>query len=236
MIMLPQDFKIEIKNEHILYSQIRNVYVEGGIALNARTQIKGSQESPIEKIVVKASSTVGDIAKERAYFEGQILFPEGKSWMIFYNDLKKMFGWAVYEFNDHEEFAAPNKQGFPTYAISNLEGIILRSKESMVSISEFRKDLKNFAEFFEVIIKRIYQLSDKTILPGTLYIGPINYGRFSKEPIIPKENKDAEEVSKEEGEDDDCGESEESGDFRTITFIEEPKKFRVGSAEMRREQ
>ena len=217
MIILPRDFKIETKDEHILYSQIKNSYVESGIALNAVNQIK---ESPIEKIVVTASSTIGDIAKERAYFEGQILFPEGKSQMIFYQDLKKMFCWAadraVYEYNDHEEFGVANKKGVPAYTISNLEGIILRSNENTASISEFRKDLRNFAEFFEVIIKKIYQISGKHPLNGTLYIGPISYGRFSKEPIIPEEDE-----SRENEEEDSCA----------IKFIEEPPKFRVGSAE-----
>ena len=233
MIILPRDFKIETKDEHILYSQIKKSYVEGGIALNARTQIR---ESPIEKIVVTASSTLGDIAKERAYFEGQILFPEGKSQMLFYRDLKKMFGWEAYEFNDHEEFSVCNKQNFPTYAISNLEGIILRSKESTASITEFRKDLKNFAEFFEIIIKKIYQISGKSMPNGTLYIGPISYGRFSKEPIIPKEDKDATELSEGEREEDGSGESEDLECSRTITFTQEPPEFWGRHAERRQEQ
>jgi hypothetical protein len=228
MIILPQDFKIETKDEHILYSQIKNSYVEEGIALNAKTQIK---ESPIEKIVVKASSTIGDKAKARAYFEGQILFPEGKSHMIFYNDLKKMFAWDIFEFNDHEEFSVPDKRDFPTYAISNLEGIIVRSKESTASLPEFRKDLRNFAEFFEVIIRKIYQISGKKMPNGTLHIGPIMYGRFSKEPIIP-EDKEDEEKDEEENEEESAEEKDSCG----IKFTEEPPKFRVGSAEMGRKK
>ncbi|MCX6709728.1 MAG: hypothetical protein NTV63_02105 [Candidatus Woesearchaeota archaeon] len=220
MIILPQDFKIELRNEHILYSQIKNSYVEDGIALSAKTQIK---ESPIEKIVVKASSILGDKAKERAYFDGHILFTNGKSQMIFYNDLKKMLGQTVYEFNGHEEFAAPNNREFPIYAISNLEGIIVRSRESTVSLPEFTKDLRNFAEFFEMVIKKIFQLSGKRLLNGTLYIGPISYGRFSKEPIIPEEDEYEEG---EEREEDSCG----------VKFIEELPKFIVGSAERGRKE